>query len=155
MNLYATEETDGAGIPRLEVGEWIEAIFGWIQTNLSVLWDAIQSIISWSTSGLVTILTAPDALVLAVIFSALAWLLRNWKFALVSFAMWLFVISVEQWENAMFTLVMVFVATIFALIFAVPLGIAAARSHRVSQVVRRVFDTVETWPSFVWTVRAV
>ena len=155
MNLYATEETDGAGIPRLEVGEWIEAIFGWIQTNLSVLWDAIQSIISWSTSGLVTILTAPDALVLAVIFSALAWLLRNWKFALVSFAMWLFVISVEQWENAMFTLVMVFVATIIALIFAVPIGIAAAKSNRVSQVVRPVMDLMQTMPAFVWLVPVI
>ena len=155
MNLYATEETDGAGIRRLEVGEWIEAIFKWIEVNLSVLWDAIQSIISWSTSWLITILTTPDALVLAVIFSLLAWLLRNWKFAIVSLAMWLFVISVEQWQNAMFTLVMVFVATVIALIFAIPIGIAAAKSNRVSAVVRPVMDLMQTMPAFVWLVPVI
>lgn len=155
MNLYATEETDGAGIRRLEVGEWIEAIFEWIQVNLSVLWDAIQSIISWSTSWLITILTTPDALVLAVIFSLLAWLLRNWKFAIVSLAMWVFVISVEQWQNAMFTLVMVFVATVIALIFAIPIGIAAAKSNRVSAVVRPVMDLMQTMPAFVWLVPVI
>ncbi len=155
MNLYATEETDGAGIRRLEVGEWIEAIFKWIEVNLSVLWDAIQSIISWSTSWLITILTTPDALVLAVIFSLLAWLLRNWKFAIVSLAMWVFVISVEQWQNAMFTLVMVFVATVIALIFAIPIGIAAAKSNRVSAVVRPVMDLMQTMPAFVWLVPVI
>jgi len=155
MNLYATEETDGAGIRRLEVGEWIEAIFKWIEVNLSVLWDAIQSIISWSTSWLITILTTPDALILAVIFSLLAWLLRNWQFAIVSLAMWVFVISVEQWQNAMFTLVMVFVATVIALIFAIPIGIAAAKSNRVSAVVRPVMDLMQTMPAFVWLVPVI
>lgn len=155
MSWHATEETDGAGIPRLEVGEGIEAAFRWIETNLSVLWDGIQSLIAWSTGGLVSILTAPDALVLAVIFSLLAWLLRNWKFALVSFAMWLFVISVEQWQNAMLTLVMVMVATIIALILAVPIGIAAAKSNKVSQFVRPVMDLMQTMPAFVWLVPVI
>ena len=156
MNLYATEEeTEGAGIPRLELGEWIESAFSWVQTNLSVVFDTIQAAISWFSGLLVSILTAPDALVLAVIFSVIAWLLRTWKFALLSLAMWLFVISVEQWQNAMYTLVLVFIATVIALLLAVPIGIAAAKSNRVSNVVRPVMDLMQTMPAFVWLVPVI
>lgn len=154
MNIYA-EETDGTGIPRMEIGEWIESGFNWIQTNLSVVFDGIQTFISWATTGLAGLLGAPDALLLAVLFSALAWLLRDWKLALLSFVMWLFVISVEQWQAAMVTLAMVLIATLVALALAVPIGIAAAKSNRVSQIVRPVMDLMQTMPAFVWLVPVI
>src|SRR5699024_2862620 len=129
--------------------------FNWVQTNLSVVFDTIQTFISWATTGLATILGAPDARALAVLFSAIAWLLRVWRLALLSLAMWLFVISVEQWQEAMLTLAMVLIATLVALALAVPIGIAAAKSPRVSQVVRPVMDLMQTMPAFVWLVPVI
>ncbi|MGC0271454.1 ABC transporter permease [Pseudactinotalea sp. Z1739] len=154
MNLYA-DETDGTGIPRLDIGEWIESGFRWIQDNLSVVFDGIQSVISWATTNLAGLLNTPDALLLAVLFSAVAWLLRDWKLALLSLGMWLFVISVEQWQGAMLTLAMVIIATLVALLLAIPIGIAAAKSDRVSQIVRPVMDLMQTMPAFVWLVPVI
>lgn len=154
MSIYAAE-TDGTGIPRLEIGEWIAAGFGWLRTNLSVIFDPIQSAIAWVTNTLADLLAFPDAVVMAVAFALLAWLLRDWKLALLSVAMWLFVISVEQWQHAMLTLAMVVVATLIALLLAVPIGIAAAKSNRVSQIVRPVMDLMQTMPAFVWLVPVI
>lgn len=153
--ISAAGETEGTGIPRLEVGEWIESGFDWINANLSALFNLIQSGISTATSWLENLLNAPDALLLAVVFALLGWLVRNWKLALLSLAMLLFVISVDQWENAMGTLAMVVVATAVALLIAIPLGILAARSDRFSGVIRPVMDLMQTMPAFVWLVPVV
>lgn len=154
MNLYAAE-TDGTGIPRLPVGEWIADGLDWIISTFGFVFSAIRSFTITVTDGMADLLNIPDALLVAVLFAALAWLLRDWKLALLSFVLLVFVISVEQWENAMVTLAFVISATLVALLLGIPLGIAAARSSRVSQVVRPVMDLMQTMPAFVWLVPVV
>lgn len=53
------------------------------------------------------------------------------------------------------TLALVVFATVVAVIIAVPLGIAAARSDKVSTAVRPVMDLMQTMPAFVWLVPVV
>ena len=60
-----------------------------------------------------------------------------------------------QWENTMETLALVFVATVVALVIAIPLGVMAARWDRFSRVVRPVMDLMQTMPAFVWLVPMV
>lgn len=153
--ISATEETEGVGIPRLNVGEWIESGFDWIKENLEPFFDLIQTIISTLTDGLDDLLNTPDALVLAVVFSLLGWLVKDWKLALLSIVTLVFVISIDQWENAMTTLALVAVAAAIALAIAIPLGILAARSDSVSSAVRPVMDLMQTMPAFVWLVPVV
>ncbi|WP_218221959.1 proline/glycine betaine ABC transporter permease [Nesterenkonia sp. Act20] len=153
--ISAAEETEGVGIPRLNIGEWIEAGVDWVNENLEWLFNLIQTIVSTLTDGLDDLLNTPDALVLAVVFSLLAWLVKDWKLALLSIVMLVFVISIDQWENAMTTLALVAVAAAIALAIAIPLGIWAARSDRVSGAVRPVMDLMQTMPAFVWLVPVV
>lgn len=154
MSVHAAE-TDGTGIPRLEVGEWISNGFDWVDENLGVIFDAFRDLITSVTGGLADLLNTPDALVLAVVFSVIAWLIRDWKLALLSMVMWTFVISVEQWEHAMLTFAMVIVATVTALLLAIPIGIAAAKSNRFSEVVRPIMDLMQTMPAFVWLIPVI
>lgn len=66
-----------------------------------------------------------------------------------------FIDSLELWDDAMVTLSLVLVATIIALAVSVPLGIWAARSDRVSAVVRPVLDFLQTLPAMIYLIPAI
>ena len=53
------------------------------------------------------------------------------------------------------TLALVLMATFFALIIGIPLGIASARWDGVSRAIRPVMDLMQTMPAFVWLVPVV
>ncbi|MBE1515524.1 ABC transporter permease [Nesterenkonia halotolerans] len=153
--IAAAEETEGTGVPRLNVGEWIESGFDWLNDNLGGFLDLIRDSLTALVDGLDDLLNTPDAMLLAVVFALLAWLVRNWKLALLSFVLLVFIISVDQWEQAMATLALVIVAAALALLIGIPVGILAARSERVSTTVRPVMDLMQTMPAFVWLVPVV
>jgi glycine betaine/proline transport system permease protein len=144
-----------SGIPRLPVGEWIDSGFDWVQDTMGDFFDLLADGISASVNGLTDLLQSPPALVTVAVFAGLAWLARDWKLALGSAFGLLFVVSMDQWDNAMQTLSLVLVATIIALVLGIPLGIAAARWDRVSQAVRPAMDLMQTMPAFVWLVPVV
>ncbi|WP_026551648.1 ABC transporter permease subunit [Arthrobacter sp. H20] len=147
--------TGGAIVPRIPVGEGIETIFDWVDDNLGSFFESVRDVILGATDGLADLLNAPAPLVLVALFSLLAWLVKDWKFAIVSFVGLAFVISVDQWQNAMTTLALVLIATFIALVIAIPLGIAAAKSTSVSNAIRPVMDLMQTMPAFVWLVPVV
>lgn len=88
-------------------------------------------------------------------FAGLAWLARDWKLALGSALGLLFIVSMDQWDNAMQTLSLVLIAAAIALVLGIPVGIASARWDGVSQVVRPAMDLMQTMPAFVWLVPVV
>jgi glycine betaine/proline transport system permease protein len=148
-------DTVESGIPRLPVGEWIDTAFDWVKDSLGEVFKILGDAISTSVNGLTDLLQSPPALVTVAVLAGLAWLARDWKLALGSALGLLFVVSMDQWNNAMQTLSMVLVATVIALALGIPLGIAAARWDRVSQAVRPVMDLMQTMPAFVWLVPVV
>ncbi|MHA7273724.1 ABC transporter permease [Arthrobacter sp. TMT4-20] len=150
-----TSRTDGEIVPRIPVGEGIETVFDWVDDNLGGFFQAVRDVVLGATDGLADLLNSPAPLVLVALLSLLAWLVKDWKFAVVSFVGLAFIISVDQWENAMTTLALVLIATFIALVIAIPLGIAAAKSAAVSNAIRPVMDLMQTMPAFVWLVPVV
>ena len=148
------ERTD-AGMPRMPLGEWIESGFDWMKDNFDAFFDAVSDGIEATTDGLAGVLTSPPALVLMILLTLLAWLVKDWKLALTSVVGLAFIASVDQWDNAMATLAVVLVATTVALVIGIPVGILAARSERASRIVRPVMDLMQTMPAFVWLVPVV
>ncbi|NPC97697.1 proline/glycine betaine ABC transporter permease [Nocardioides sp. zg-DK7169] len=148
------EQTD-TGVPRIPFGEWVDEGFDWVTNTLGGFFDTVADVTDTLTNGLADLLNTPPALALAVVLALLAWLVRDWKLALTSLLGLLFVAGVDQWENAMDTLALVTVATLVALLVAIPTGILAAGSPRVSRVVRPVMDLMQTMPAFVWLVPVV
>ncbi|PVE16426.1 MULTISPECIES: ABC transporter permease [unclassified Arthrobacter] len=150
-----TSRTDGEIVPRIPVGEGIETVFDWVDDNLGGFFQAVRDLVLGATDGLADLLNSPAPLVLVALLSLLAWLVKDWKFAVVSFVGLAFIISVDQWENAMTTLALVLIATFIALVIAIPLGIAATKSAAVSNAIRPVMDLMQTMPAFVWLVPVV
>lgn len=103
----------------------------------------------------VTALLAGPQLVLVAFLAGLALIVRSWRFALFSAAALLLVIGMEQWDNAVHTLALILVASVIAIILAVPLGILAGRSTVASQIIRPVMDFMQTMPAFVYLIPAV
>lgn len=151
----ATSRTDSEIVPRIPVGEGIEAVFDWVDDNLGSFFTSVRDVILGATDGLADVLNTPAPLVMVILFSLLALLVKDWKFALVSLVGLTFVISVDQWENAMTTLALVLIATFIALVIAIPLGVTAAKSNSMSNAIRPVMDLMQTMPAFVWLVPVV
>lgn len=142
-------------LPRIPLGQWFEDGFDWLTSNLSGLFDLVQSLLQSAVDGLLWALTSPPALIMVAIFTLLGLLARGWKFALTTLIGLLLIVSMGQWTAAMETLTLVLVAAVVAVLISVPLGIWAAQNDRVSMFVKPVLDLMQTMPGFVWLVPVV
>ncbi|MEW5535788.1 ABC transporter permease, partial [Streptomyces virginiae] len=142
-------------MPRLPLGAWVDSGVDFLQSRLSWLFDAISALVTGLYDGLVAVLSAPAPLLFAGILAIAAWWLRGLLAGLLAFAGFAVVDSVGLWPDAMSTLSLVLVATLVTLVFAIPLGIWAARSDRVSAVLRPLLDFMQTMPAMVYLIPGI
>ncbi|MFJ6780368.1 ABC transporter permease/substrate binding protein [Streptomyces yangpuensis] len=142
-------------MPRIPLGAWVDSGVDFLQSRLSWLFDAISALVTGLYDGLVAVLSAPAPLLFAGILAVAAWWLRGLLAGLLAFAGFALVDSVGLWSDAMSTLSLVLVATLVTLVFAIPLGIWAARSDRVSAVLRPVLDFMQTMPAMVYLIPGI
>lgn len=149
---------------RLPFGEWIEegvyAIKSSMDPVLSMMSLGMKQLYEW----LVIAFTAlPDwltaliivALCLAVGISRQGSVFSGVKFALASALGLFIIIALNQWENAMKTLALVLVASMIALVIAIPLGIWGAKSRTAAAVIRPIMDFFQTMPAMVYLIPAI
>ncbi|MBK7893795.1 MAG: ABC transporter permease subunit [Candidatus Promineifilaceae bacterium] len=79
----------------------------------------------------------------------------GWRLALGGAAVLFGLGLLGMWELALVTLSQVIVAVFFSLIIALPLGVWAAKSDRVTAVLRPILDFLQTIPAFVYLVPVV
>ncbi|MCX5072018.1 ABC transporter permease/substrate binding protein [Streptomyces sp. NPDC054949] len=142
-------------MPRLHLGAWVDSGVDFLQRHLSWLFDAISTVVTGLYDGIDAVLNAPAPLLFAGILAVAAWWLRGLLAALLAFVGFALVDSVGLWSEAMSTLSLVLVATLVTLFFAVPLGIWASRSDRVSAVLRPVLDFMQTMPAMVYLIPGI
>jgi glycine betaine/proline transport system permease protein len=143
------------GLPRVPVGEWIDTGFDWLTDNFEPVFDAISTATKAGVTALSDLLLLPPPILFVVVLAALALLVRSAKFAVGSLLGLLLIVSMGLWTRAMETLALVLVATVIAVLIAIPVGIAAAKNDRISAAVRPVLDFMQTMPAFVYLVPAV
>ncbi|MEU3059484.1 ABC transporter permease/substrate binding protein [Streptomyces subrutilus] len=142
-------------MPRLHLGDWVDSGVDFLQRHLSWLFDAISTLVTGLYDGIDAVLSAPAPLLFAGILAVGAWWLRGLLAGLLAFAGFALVDSVDLWSDAMSTLSLVLVATLVTLVFAIPLGIWASRSDRVSAVLRPVLDFMQTMPAMVYLIPGI
>lgn len=141
--------------PRIPVGARIADFFTWLTDNLSGVFELFSTALNAVVNGFITVLEFPNPIVMAVIFALIGLAIRGWKFGLGSLLGMLFIIGMDQWATAMQTLALVLVATIVAVVIAIPLGVLAASSQTSSSVIKPLMDLMQTMPAFVWLVPVV
>jgi glycine betaine/proline transport system permease protein len=142
-------------IPNFHIGDVVESGVDWIKDSFEPFLDGVSTVLIALVDGIAGALQFLPALVVVGLFTLLALLVRSVTFAAVTLAGLLLIVSMELWEPAMDTLALVLVATVIALVIAVPLGILAARSDTASAIVRPVLDFMQTMPAFVYLVPVV
>jgi len=142
-------------MPRIPVGNHVEALIQWLRDNASPAWDAVRWLLRGPTEGLEDILLYLPAPIMALIVALIAWRLRSWQFAVFIGVAFLMVDAMAMWRHAMSTLALITVATFCSLSIAIPLGVLAARSYAVSMAVRPVLDFMQTLPAFVYLIPAI
>lgn len=140
---------------RIPLGEWAEAAVDFLGDAFGWLFDLIATVLKSVYGGLEWLLSAPPFWIVVVLLAALAYAVRGAKLALGTAIGLLVIVGVDQWDNAMDTLALVVVAALVAIVIAIPIGIWAARSDRVSRVVRPVLDFLQTMPAFVYLIPAI
>ncbi|GIG24809.1 ABC transporter permease [Cellulomonas denverensis] len=142
-------------LPRLPLGEWVDAAVDWITTTFSGLFKVIRTVLTGAYDGLDTVLSAPPFWVIVIALALIALFAKGWKLAVGTLVGFLVIAMVNQWTNAMDSLALVILASAVALVIAIPLGIWAARNDRVSRILRPVLDFMQTMPAFVYLIPTV
>ncbi|NLN08013.1 MAG: proline/glycine betaine ABC transporter permease [Methanoculleus thermophilus] len=144
-------------LPKLPVGDAIEALVDWIEQYFGWLLDGVSDALGFLISGLQDLLLAIPAPVLIVLVSVLVWFVtrRDIKLAALTALGLLLIWNLQLWNLAMLTLALVLVSTGLALAISIQLGIAAARSEPLNAVLRPILDFMQTMPSFVYLIPAV
>jgi glycine betaine/proline transport system permease protein len=142
-------------VPRAPVGRAMENFFDWLTTNMGGFFDLVTDVVGAAVDGLITLLQTPNPLVTVIVFALLGLAIRGWRFGLVALLGLLLIVSMDQWDAAMQTLTLVVVATMVAVLIAIPLGVLAARSQHASAVFKPILDLMQTMPALVWLVPVV
>jgi ABC-type proline/glycine betaine transport system permease subunit len=138
-----------------DLGDWFEAGFQWLRATFSWLWRFIGSVLQGAYDAVEGVLNFPPSLVVIAVLGILAFLAKSWQLAVFSVITFLLVDLMNQWAAAMQTLALVAVAVLAAVVMAIPIGIAMARSNVVSGAVRPVLDLMQTMPALVYLIPAV
>ena len=142
-------------MPSIDVGAPVGALVDWLTTHLGPLFSVISAIMLGLLDAVLVVLTAPSPFIVTLVLVALALLERRWGFGLFTLVAFVLIQAMGLWVEAMQTLALVVVATIFAVAIGVPTGIWAARSRQASAIVRPILDFMQTLPVFVYLIPAV
>lgn len=143
-------------IPRIPLGEWLEAGVDFLVTTLSPATRAFSLVVSNALEGVETGLGFAPPLVLIAIFGFIAWRSTGKKglgiFTLLGFAL---IWNLGLWAASMSTLSLVFASALLAVGLGVPLGIVAAMWPKLQKVVMPLLDAMQTMPAFVYLIPAI
>lgn len=146
---------DSASIPEIPLDDWVTTAVNWLLDNLTGLFDFITTVINSIVGHVTDALQAVPTLAFVAIVTVLALWLTRWTVALFTVIGFLLIDSMRLWEHAMQTLGLVIVASVIAILIAIPVGIAASRFRTVSVAVKPLLDFMQTMPVFIYLIPAV
>lgn len=143
-------------MPRIPVGDAIDAIVQWLITNLGGLFDVVAAVLLQLVDAVYVVLATPVQYFLTAILAVIAGLATR-RIGMVVFTILAFLLidGMKLWTEMLQTLAVVLVAATIAVAVGVPIGILAAFKGRASRILRPILDFMQTLPVFVYLVPAV
>lgn len=147
--------TTGTIVPRIELGQAVEAGIDWLKSTFDAVFDLVSTVLDATWTGLADLLLLVPAVGLIVVLALVGAFVRSWQFGVFALLSLLLIAGMDMWVPSMYTLALVLIATALAVVIAVPVGILAARNQTVSTVAKPVLDFMQTMPAFVYLIPAV
>jgi len=145
-----------SNIPRVPLGDWIEAFINFLVDNLSVLTQAFSTVteqgLDWLESAF---LFLPPWLFIIVVAALTYWTTKRKGVTLFALLGLLLIWNLDLWRASISTLSLVIVATFFSIFAGVPIGILAALYQKVYKTVTPILDFMQTLPAFVYLIPAI
>jgi glycine betaine/proline transport system permease protein len=139
----------------IPLGDWIASLVDWVVTNFRWFFQLIRWPISGVLNGIEDFFLWVPPFLFLIVLGLLAWQFAGRGLAIFSILAMLFVGLIGAWPESMTTLSLVITAVVLCIMVGLPLGIAAARSNRVENIIRPVLDAMQTLPAFVYLVPVV
>lgn len=136
------------------LGHGAEVAVNYILDNFTPALDAIASAIGFVTGGIQGLLVGIPPVAGIVLLTLLSLWRVGWRFAVFTLISLALVNHMGLWQGTMETLSLVLSATIIAVVFGIPAGIAMARSERTASLFRPALDLMQTMPAFVYLIPA-
>lgn len=138
---------------KIPLGYWVKIFVEYVTDNFYDELRLFSDGLGFFIDGLVGLLQATPPLLLIVITCAIAyWLHRSVKMVVAIALGLLLILNLGYWDRTVETIALVLCATVFSIIFGVPLGIAAARRPWLYTVLRPILDLMQTIPTFVYLI---
>jgi len=142
-------------LPRIPFADWIDNGVDWLTATFGSVFDGIAVILETIVEGSVDILALVPSILLAVIFSLLAWLISTKKIAIFSLAGFLFIDYLGYWYPMLQMLMLVLTAVFFAIAIGIPIGIWASQQASARRIINPILDLMQTMPAFVYLIPAI
>lgn len=142
-------------VPKIPIGDWVESLEGWLETNFEPFFDGVKLIVGNIVNGLADGFNFLPPLVLIAIFTILAFWLGKVRLGAFTLIGLLLVLNLGYWEHTMDTLALVLTASIISIVLGVPIGILCAGNKKVQSIVTPLLDFMQTMPAFVYLLPAV
>ncbi|WJL94676.1 proline/glycine betaine ABC transporter permease [Microbacterium sp. ET2] len=140
---------------RIPIGTWVEDAVDWARDTFSGFFDFITVVVRVLVEGLTDGLLAVPVPLAILLFALIGWAVRSWKMAVGTAVTFTLIVAMDLWVESMQTLALVLVATVVALLIAIPLGIWSARNDTVRAILKPVLDFMQTMPGFVYLIPAI
>ena len=128
----------------------------WFQVTFVALTDELKNVVSYLVlNPMEHVLTSAPWWLVIMVTAGLALLISGRRAAIFVSASLFGIVLLQSWEDAMVTTVQVLVAVAITMAVGITLGVAAARSVRISAILRPINDAAQTMPSFVYLIPAV
>ncbi|PLX37758.1 MAG: choline ABC transporter permease subunit [Hyphomicrobiales bacterium] len=138
---------------KIPLGKWVEHGVDAFNDWASVFLDAFSDGLKFLIEGLIDVLLAVPALLLVVVFAAIAyWVRRSWVLSVSIVLGLLLIINLGYWDETLATLSLVIFATVLCMVVGVPIGIAAAHRPWLEAALRPVLDLMQTLPTFAYLI---
>ncbi len=141
--------------PRLPLGQWIEGTLDWLTSEYSLVTRGISRVTQTGIDGLNEALMWLPPWALLLIIVGLCWRVANLRLAIGAAAGLALIWNLGLWEPMIETLTLVVIATLVAVVIAIPVGIGAALSERLYRLIMPVLDFMQTMPAFVYLIPAI
>jgi glycine betaine/proline transport system permease protein len=142
-------------IPKIPVGDTFDSLITWLNDNIGFVFDTISNTVTALISALEFILLAPHPLLMAAIFTAIAWYFAKRGVAIFTALGMLLIANMGYWTETMQTLTLVLGSVLIALVIGIPTGIWTAKSPMAEKIIRPILDFMQTLPAFVYLIPAV
>ena len=134
---------------------WIDSTVEWLTLTFEGLFDTITLMIREILNFLELVFIGVPWPVMALLLILLAWRMAGMKVVLFTAAALSYLGFFGFWDKAMSTMALVAASVFICFIVGTPLGIWAAKNHRVNAVLTPLLDLMQTMPSFVYLIPAI